>query len=141
MKINSDLIFSSNGTSIDKMESNITNLQAKVLWTNPNPTLNVDDGYVINLNSNDYDYLGFFINQTRDSINPQRCLEYRVLKGSTLVAFLPHTGVTTGTNLTRNIVYNSDTKYTCQYVWVRGGSESDANRFLIPIKVVGYKFN
>ena len=106
-------------------------LKSKVLWENPNPTIDFS-AQNITLNSSDYDYLEIFY---YDNTGRKYCVSLKSIKGEKILLHCNWSGSTTLT-LMRMMDYVNDTTYSVSTGYQGGQKDSS---ICIPIKILGYK--
>lgn len=113
-------------SDISTLQTNVSNLAGKILWTNPNPDTTFN-AQTMTLSSSDYDIYEVFFHQTDG--DPDYRSERSVKgHGITLNAVLQ------AGNARRIIHYTNETTLTAENAGIVG-----TNNNAIPIMVVGYK--
>lgn len=142
MKINKDLIISDSNYSLEKVLTNLNELNGILLWKNPNVSadFNAQD---ITFSSSDYDYFKIFILAT-----PNTSLVVTGLKGynvnaDSIININAGAGQTTG-NRERQFGYINATKYRVSDCLTRENPSDPTvpgtiNSRMIPYYIIGYK--
>lgn len=104
------------------VEKSISNINGKILWTNPNP-LNDFGNETINFNSSDFDVYEVFYYISTDNLQMLSC---KSLKGHGSRLMIPSTNMEM-----RRMNVISDTSYSFE--------TPSSPKFGVPIKIIGYK--
>lgn len=119
--------------AINEINKSISNLSGKILWTNSNPDIAINENTDITLSSSDYDMLEIYYKLAIDNNKVQ---SFKIPKGYDFT--LDSIGYQ-GLALRRFVNRNSDTSYTIASY--SGENVANSGNYIIPIYIVGYKTN
>lgn len=118
--------------NINEIKNNIGKMPGKVLWTNPNLTINFEE-QTITLSNDDYDYLEIFYLHSKST---KFAYSYKIPAGYGARLFI----ATLDGICYREIQYVSKIKFQVKSSTKPTGLSQD-NGIAIPICIIGEKFN